>query len=481
MAVGKPHENTPTVESDVNLAAPPGEDVLPGQRYGARLRWSLGFVGILGYLVVEYMRLSAQFQFLIPFQVGKVTMGLATLGLLLSPRFREGDQSLIRWMDMVMAFFVVVSFVSACFATYQDEAWTDYVNMLRWAVIYFVAGRIVSSTWRLRVFMLLFMLLNLKMAQSTIRAYYSTWRYGGNVEALVREGVGAGWIGFFANSGDFGVAMCVAWPLAGMLLLEETRRILRFFYLVCFVAFLGGIFVSSSRGAFLAMSVIALMAALRKVRRLGIALVFLLSIPGLLYLLPETGKERLRSAARWQEDTTASIRMHLWKSGIRMFTSHPVLGLGPGNFAPTYDASYRNPNINPRVTAPHSIYIEGLSQVGLLGTIPLGLMCFLFFRMNTRTRKVLVGLDMEKQRGFEYYFTLGLDLAMTGFLVSGAFLTVLYYPHLWFLLALGVGTHIAALRKQAAVKVGAVGSDPSAVMTFGASARPVPSHSGTFG
>jgi O-antigen ligase len=223
------------------------------------------------------------------------------------------------------------------------------------------------------------------------------------------------------------------------------------------------------------------MAGLRKARRLGIALVFLLSIPGLLYLLPETGKERLRSAAHWEEDTTASIRMHLWKSGIRMFIRHPLLGLGPGNFAPTYDESYRDPNINPRVTAPHSIYIEGLSQVGLLGTIPLGLMWFLFFRMNARTRKVLVGLNKEKKPSLEYYFTLGMDLAMTGFLVSGAFLTVLYYPHLWFLLALGVGTHIAALRKQAAMKVGAVGSDSSAVIALGTSAPPVPSHSGTFG
>ncbi len=59
------------------------------------------------------------------------------------------------------------------------------------------------------------------------------------------------------------------------------------------------------------------------------------------------------------------------------------------------------------------------------------------------------------RRSFEYCLPLGLDLALVGYLASGAFLSVLFYPHLWILLGLSVAANTTANKQpeeQAAEK-----------------------------
>src|SRR5258708_6341951 len=85
--------------------------------------WDLAFIGIMGYLVVEYMRLSAQYQFLLPFQIGKVIVAVTLLGWLISHQSGQGDRSPVRRIDWALCLMVFASFASACFASDQDPAW----------------------------------------------------------------------------------------------------------------------------------------------------------------------------------------------------------------------------------------------------------------------------------------------------------------------------------------------------------------------
>lgn len=101
-------------------------------------------------------------------------------------------------------------------------------------------------------------------------------------------------------------------------------------------------------------------------------------------------------------------------------------------------------------TAPHSIYVEGLSELGIAGFIPLLIAGVLLARLNARTRSFLRSMGPERCQGFEYHLSLGLDLAFVGYLVSGAFLTVLYYPHLWVLLGLSAALHGATTSEVSA-------------------------------
>jgi O-antigen ligase len=169
------------------------------------------------------------------------------------------------------------------------------------------------------------------------------------------------------------------------------------------------------------------------------------------FVVSGANKARMRSALAPGRDETARDRLIKWKAGMKMFSDHPLLGVGPGNYAPEYRSEY--PTWHQRklmAIAPHSIFVEGLSELGLAGFIPLLTLWLLIARLNAGTRKVLRSLAPERSRGFEYDLSWGLDLALVGFLVSGAFLSVLYYPHMWVLLGLSAALYRAAEIEAAA-------------------------------
>jgi CHASE2 domain-containing sensor protein len=65
--------------------------------------------------------------------------------------------------------------------------------------------------------------------------------------------------------------------------------------------------------------------------------------------------------------------------------------------------------------------------------------------MNSKTRKILVRAGgREERRSFEYCLAVGLDLAMIGYLASGAFVAVLWYPHIFVMVGLAAATHQVA-------------------------------------
>jgi putative inorganic carbon (HCO3(-)) transporter len=408
-------------------------------------RWSLAFIGTLGYLFVEYMRISAQYQVLLPFHVGKVIVVVMALGWLVSPRLRYMDRASVRALDIAMVSLLFMSFFSTLFAKYSEPAWEGYIDLLKWGLIFFLLGRIVTSSWRYRIFIFLFLLLNLKMAQAGVRYFYHARAYWGETIAI-REGARAGTVGFFSNSADFGVAMCVAWPIAVMLLFSKPGKVWRVVLLACSIIMLVAIMVCGSRGAAVGAVCTVLAGAFIARRKLAIGLMALLLIPGIIFVIPEASKVRFQSAWDYQQDRTAMNRITFWKAGLRMFGDHPLFGVGPKNYPPTLITEDERYGVG-RLAVPHSTYIEVLAELGTGGMVPFLALLFFFFRLNAKTRKHLQAQGIER-RSFEFCMSQGLDLAMIGYLSSGAFVAVFAYPHLWVLSGLSVALYITSAAKQ---------------------------------
>ena len=419
-------------------------------RSAAEPRWDLAFIGILTYLVIEYTRLPVMFPILQVLHLGKIAVAISALGLLLSPRFRGGKSSDARGIDIAMVVFLFASFFSACFARYQQVAWAGFQNTLMWALIYFLIARIVSNSWRLRVFVFLLLLLNLKLAQFAIRMYFAERASGLPESYLSKTGIGTGSTGFFANGEDLGLAMCVVWPMAGYLLFSEEKKVLRLLLLGSFVGFLLAIIFCGSRGALVGAGVAALAASVRSPKKMAAAAMILALLPAVLYVLPGANKERMRSGWDWENDQTASHRILLWKAGVRMFLDHPIIGVGPDNFALTRATYYADTDPHPTATEAHNTFVQAFTDLGLLGGGSFLMLLLFFLRLNSRTRKRLLASTTGGTRSFEYCLAACLDLALVGFLSSGFFHSSLYYPHLWLLLGLSGGLNTACLQKQLA-------------------------------
>jgi probable O-glycosylation ligase (exosortase A-associated) len=416
-------------------------------------RWDQAFVGILIYLVIEYVRLPQRFPILIGLHVGKIAIAICVLGLLIAPRLRVRSRY-TRWIGLSLALFLLVSLVSSFFAAYPANTWPTLIDALKWGVVFFLVSRVLTGSWRLRIFTFLLLLLNLRLAQFAVRTYlyYGTVALGSESVAMV----GGGTTDFFGNSNDFGVAMAVVLPLAGSLFYGEKGKLARLFLLTCFGAILIAMLLSGCRGALVGTTAAVLVGAVLTRKKLPVFLVGSLIVLGTLFLLPEGNRERLRSAFNWESDHTATSRIRLWKAGLWMFRDHPLVGVGPGNFGPHYRDTYFGSDPYPKVWAPHSIYIQALAESGLLGTIPMLFLWYFALRLNGRTRRQLRDLGMQSHQVFEYRLALGLELSLVAYMVCGAFLTVLYYPHFWYLLGMSVGLHRVCLQSQAEKSVAGV-------------------------
>jgi O-antigen ligase len=296
----------------------------------------------------------------------------------------------------------------------------------------------------------LFLLLNLKLAQFVVRNYLAGSAVASDQLTFVANGVGAGSTGFFGNSADLGVAMCVAWPIAIALLFARQKGL--FTRLVAWAgafACLGAILLCGSRGAVVGAAAVSLGAWIKTPKKLIAMFMVILIAAGIYLVLPEASKERFRSAEDPHQDVTAHHRLQLWKAGLRMFADYPVFGVGIHNFPWVRQRHYPIDIYNYVISVPHSSFIEGISELGLLGFTPLVLIWISYFRLNSKTRKILVRAGPEGRRSFEYCLAVGLDLALIGYFGSGAFVAVLWYPHIFVMTGLTAALHQVAQSKQA--------------------------------
>lgn len=445
-------------------AAPVADTVAEEPRAPGRLaeamqkiepRWTLAFVAILGYLIVEYSRLQEMYPVLQPLHLEKVFAGLSIVGLLVSHRVRV-DGSASRANDKMLLIFLGGVFATAVLAQSPQTAWPQLINAAIWGFTYFLLSRILVSSDRLRIFTFIMLLLNFKLAQFVVRSYYTLQSMGADQQYLATYGVGAGSTDFFGNSADLGLAMVVVWAITGSLLFGEKKKLMKVFLWIFFTGFFGAILLCGSRGAVVGAVAVALVAWARKPKNIAGVLALLVFGFATYFFLPEGMKAKMISAEDWRHDPTAFHRTLLWKAGVRMFEEHPIFGVGLGNFGYVYWTNYseylqQDPAARWYARAewvPHSIYIQSLSETGLVGTIPLFLLCVFCFRSNIQTRRHLEKLGLANRSGFEYRLSVGLDLALVGYLVSGAFIAVIYYPHLWFLLGLSTALNTACLKRQ---------------------------------
>ena len=420
------------------------------ERPSEELRWSLGFIGLLFYLIVEYTSLPSMYPVLAPLHLGKIAVGMAFVGFLIAPRSQTARSSTIRAMDVTVIVLLFSALLSSVFAGASAHVWTAYWDFLKWGVIYLVVSRLLTNRWRMQIFLVLLFLLNFKMAQFAIRGYESSRAAGySGMEIINLGGASAGTTAFFGNANDFGLAMCVVWGLTWALFFRKRQNLgLRLFLAVCFGAFLLAILVCGSRGAVVGAAAIVLAASLRTPKRAKALLLWVFFIFSIVFIMPGALVQRFQHAVDWQHSKNAYSRLMLWKAGLAMWAHHPIFGVGPGNFPYAFFSNLHDVTLFPGADAKwvaHSLYVQTLAELGSTGFLSLLALLSIFMYLNAQTRKEALARNPSGRGSFEYCLAAGLDLAMVGFLICGIFLAVLYYPHLWILLGLSVATHRLSL------------------------------------
>lgn len=364
-----------------------------------------------GYLFFEYIRPQTLYPVLDIMPYSQVIITVNFLFLLI-----RLDLNVSSIGNRFLILFLVIIFFSSVFAISSEISFQHISEFIAWVLIYYIIINTVNSEAKFLFFILLFLLFSFKMAQFSFRNWFEMGF------AFGKDGTGGG-PGWFENSGEFGVQMCIFFPLGlyfFLALKEYWSKWKASFFLLFPIFALSGMISSSSRGAVVGGAAILLW-ILFKSKKKFIALFFLIfTIAVIVVAMPAQQKERFGNVG---DDKTSNTRIERWKKGIEMSKRYPVLGVGFENWAVADSKLFFLGDGGE----PHNIFIECLAELGWVGMLCFLAMVGICFRLNSQTRRQA----LKVKNHFLEKMAHGLDCSLVGFLASGFFVTVLYYPYFW--------------------------------------------------
>lgn len=154
--------------------------------------------------------------------------------------------------------------------------------------------------------------------------------------------------------------------------------------IVNWLIFWSGIVISQSRGSFLALAFVSLVYCFNELRirwsftwRQMIALLLsIVALGSLLFIMddePKTKPGILQRLSNTSKISGDDERILLWGSSLNMIKDFPVHGVGLRQFNDIYiNGNYINVKARvPHLDSPHNIILHYLTEMGLIGTVPL--------------------------------------------------------------------------------------------------------------
>lgn len=381
------------------------------------------------YLFFEYVRPQTLYKALDIMPYAQIVL----LTSFASAVFKGVFGSVKNPLNKLLVIYFLVILASSFQALSPETSFAKISEFIAWMIVYFLIVNVINTESRFLIFVFAFMIYSFKMSQFSFR----NWLMSGFSFMNIGSGGGPGW---FHNSGEFGIQMVIFFAIAACFFwgLKEHWPLWKqvLFFLFPFTALTGTV-SSSSRGAVLGVGAVILFWLLKSKHKVkGLLLVAVVAL-AVYVIIPQEQKGRFEAMG---EDDTSTSRMTYWKRGLKLIEMYPMLGVGHENWLVAQEKVFGIENSE----VCHNIFIQCAADLGYVGFSVLLLMIFFTFYNNYQVRKIVQ--QSSRDNKFLFYMAHGLDGALVGYMVSGFFVTVLYYPYFWINLAM-----TASLREAARV------------------------------
>lgn len=404
-----------------------------GELWAFIKRQPKSFLLVCAYLFMEYVRPQEIWTSIAGPPYSKFIIGFAVVAFVL-----EGRPVRIRAPELMLGVFTAIILASSVGAVSPSASFDNISVYLSWIVAYVLIANTADTEERFLVFTLSFILYCAKMAQHGVRS----WAADGFVFRNWGINGAPGW---FSNSGEFGLQMCIFLPIViyfSRSLGRHWPRWKRYVFWIMSGAAVISIVGSSSRGALVGLAVVALWMLLKSRYKFRALIGSAVLAASVYWLLPQKQLERLQNMGG---DETSVSRTTLWTHGQEMLDQHPTLGIGYFNWS-----SYSRVHYGSELL-PHNIFVQAGAELGYIGLVGFIALIGLTLVVNYRTRQMTKHLpDGER---FMFDMAHGLDAALFAFLSCGFFVTVLFYPFFWINLAMSVALYNAATQARAPTSI----------------------------
>ncbi len=396
------------------------------------------FYGVVLYLALLYVRPGDLVPALEPLRLTLLGVALLTGAFALQVIVYRQVKPILTPSMIFMVLFLGAIILSIPGSYYRSASMDKMTEVARTVFMSYLIVHLIDTLPRLRSFMYSLVLIMGGLSTAlVIRFFTQPW-------TRVDNGGSGGMIGGFLGDGnDFALAQNVILPWAITLYAHARRRFSKMLLLYAIMVGMLAVGCTYSRGG--ALGLIALLLTLyliwtvrTKKYMLGVFLALVgLTVASILFLAlaPADFVERMTSIKDYEQDESARGRLDAWRAGVHMFADHPFFGVGAGVFSEAYGREYKPADaIAANWREAHSVYVQTLGELGLAGVVTLlGLVVSLAY-MVWRQRLVMLADPIADK--FYHGVRAAVVASLIAWMVSGAFLSVSYYPHLFLLVML---------------------------------------------
>lgn len=390
------------------------------------------YFALLAFYFFEYLRPQESYaSFIAPLSLPALLNILLILAVLKLPKERLNNRSVKLIFLFYLQIVLFVPFATNNYAAYQVASTIGLTFITVAATVI-----LIDSKEKLRVLINVWLIANILSA----------------IWIITHGGKGPG--GFLIDENDACAMMNTVLPFSFYFGLKDKNKKFRVLSLASVPLFLTAIVMTNSRGGFLgfvAVSLLVLFLSRRRWRNLFIAVTFAVIAGNIvLAVLPEGYVKEMQSIENTEEGT-ANLRLLHWTTGIEVFKDNPIFGVGPNNYPWTsFEYFHLSPYFvegarNRAGRQAHSLYFTLIPELGLFGIFVFFSLIAIFYKKMFNIRKSFRNDHLNSE-----YVGLAdaLIVGMAGFLVSGIFISVLYYPIMWHLLGIGVALATIASRSE---------------------------------
>jgi hypothetical protein len=278
------------------------------------------------------------------------------------------------------------------------------------------------------------------------------------------HGIG-GWMG---DENDFCMVMNMAVPFGYFLLFSATGVAQRLKYLGFLGTFILAAMATLSRGGFIGLASVGAYCWYRSPKKMNALIVIVVAVSFMLVLAPTTYWDEIASSTSDEtmgEEGTGGARLYTWGIGMKMFLYNPIIGVGQGNFPWTFDIYQAGQTFHTRSFAgrvAHSAWVTLISELGLVGIVIIGAMLLQCYKDLKLVRTIFAPVESRPKHGqtvqvgedVRAYLARAMEGSLIGFIVSGMFVSIMWYPSLWIMLAFVVALrNISEMQSEGALKL----------------------------
>lgn len=194
---------------------------------------------------------------------------------------------------------------------------------------------------------------------------------------------------------------------------------------------------SQSRGAFLALSVMAAIFWWKSKRKILIGLGIAVVASAGLLVMSEKWEARMQTIKTYEEDQSAMSRLFAWETMYNLAKDRPMVGGGFETATSQVYQSYTPDPSSPWVVVAHSIYFATLGQHGFVG---LSLFLLLWFVTWRAASRIIVMSRAVPDLLWAGDLARMCHVSLIAYLIGGAFLDLQYFELPYYLMVALVAT-----------------------------------------